>query len=326
MAWSAKKRQPLDFPFYNFYPTMKIDIIHKNGLGISTTKVLKLSTLGLLKHFGLAGQNYGTTMRAIRRAIGMYFQYSDFFNQKSLSASKFSRPLPSFYDPTEIGDFSTIAGKAIADFLARRLDNATHTHTYEAAMHAKGHRLSSKSRRPDLYCYGGGKQFSVESKGFSDATVSENAMAIHKSQSAQGPLKINFSVASVAYNLYDKIRVKYYDPINEDNEFDYALNLDLSRNYYRGFVQLLDSQSVENIFLLSINNKNYFLVQLFPLNNDLSSTQILLLYPWLFRAKLYLAIHTDVKKFAIEGNLTDLEYYDDDLTYIDNDGIGLAIR
>lgn len=305
---------------------MEIDIIHKNGLGISTTKVLKISTLGLLKHFGLAGQNYGTTMRAIRRAIGMYFQYSDFFNQKSLNASKFSQPLPAFYDPTEIGDFSTIAGKAIADFLARRLDNATHTHTYEAAMHAKGHRLSSKSKRPDLYCYGGGKQFSVESKGFSDATVSENAMAIHKNQSAQGPLKINFSVASVTYNLYNKVKVKYYDPISENNEFDYALNLELSRDYYRGFVQLLESQSTENTPLLSVNNKNYFLIQIFPLNDSLSFTQILPLHQWLFQAKLYLAIHTDIRKFAIEGNLNDLEYYDDILTYIDNDGIGLAVR
>lgn len=300
---------------------MNIEVEYKAGNGLVSNHTYFISRLALLKHFGMAGQGYGTFMRNIRRAIGMYFQYADFFGKIDLVQSRFGQSAEQFYDPTEISDFSTIAGKGIADFLAKRIDKATHTVTYEAAMVMKGHSLKNGSR-PDLYCFNSTRQFAVESKGFSQATVSDSEMIKHKLQSAQGPLSCHFSVASVSFNMYKQIKNKYHDPINDNVGYDIELNSGLSKQFYAGFAPLFDNtQYIRNIRTF---NTSYYLFPLFDpqtgflLNNYRYRS-------WNLRKGIYLLLNTNIREYAINGNIEDQNppYLMDDDIYIDNDGIGL---
>jgi hypothetical protein len=305
---------------------MEIEVIHKDSLGVSTNKLFNLSTLGLIKHFGLARQSYGTTIRALRRAIGAYFLYHDFFKRSDLINSRFSKPPAYFYDPTEQGDFSTIAGRAIADFLARRIDGATHTCTYEGAMLMGGHN-NINVPRADLYCFNSLKQFAIESKGFSDRTLSEKEMRNHKTQSRQGPLDIQFSVASVSYNLYDKIKNKYYDPVNENSKFNFELNRKISSTYYSGFADLLKEQKDVPTLNFSDKNREFNLIPIYsPYDDYLFYNSKFRFRPYRY-GTLFLVLDKRVKKFATEGFLKNEEKNEiaEDGLYIDNDGIGLML-
>lgn len=303
---------------------MDIQVKHKDALGMVTNKSFNLSTLGFIKHFGLAGQSYGTTIRAIRRAIGTYFLYHDYFNRIDLINSRFSKPPAYFYDPTEQGDFSTIAGRAIADFLARRIDGATHTFTYEGAMLMAGHN-NVNIPRPDLYCFNSSKQFAIESKGYDVRTISENEMTNHKTQSGQGPLNIQFSVASVSYNLYNKIKNKYYDPINNNSEFNNALNRKISSAYYSGFAELLQRQKDLSTIILPGQNREFNLIPIFSPNGKFLYNDPTWLYKAYRRNTVYLLLDKRIKTFAKEGFINNEEKNEitENGLYIDNDGIGL---
>jgi hypothetical protein len=305
---------------------MDIEVTHMDSNNNSTQLTFKLSTLGLIKHFGLAGQSYGTTVRAIRRAIGTYFLYHDYFKRADLINSRFSQPPAQFYDPTDQGDFSTLAGRAIADFLARRIDGATHTFTYEGAMLMAGHN-NVNIPRPDLYCFNSSKQFAVESKGFEVRTVSENEMQIHKVQSKQGPLNIQSSAASVSFNLYRKIKNKYYDPISDNFELDNNLNRQLSIDYYSGFAELVKEQREPLTLNFSEQGREFNLIPLYSPDDDF------IFYDKIWRHRFYrhntvfLVLDKRIKNFAIEGfinNEVKNEIAEDGL-YIDNDGIGLML-
>lgn len=305
---------------------MEIEVAHQDRTGAITQKKFNLSSLGLIKHFGLAGQSYGTTIRAIRRAIGAYALYRDYFKRIDLINSRFSKPDAPFYDPTEQGDFSTIAGRALADFLARRIDGATHTFTYEGAMLQAGH-TNLNIPRADLYCFNSSKQFAVESKGFDVPSVSNNEMATHKNQSQQGPLKINFSVASVSYNLYTKIKNKYYDPINENQEFNNDLNRKLSEQYYSGFSELMREQRDFGTLNFSEKNREYKLVPLYSPYDDFIFYDRIWHPRFKDRNTVFLVLDKRIKQYANEGFVQNLEQNEilEDGLYIDNDGIGLML-
>jgi len=81
-------------------------------------------------------------------------------------------------------------------------------------MELKGYPISGE--RPDFYCDTLNKQFAVETKGYSAQSVSDTSMKKHKAQSKTGPLNVHFSAANVAYNLYRKPKIKYYDPEGDD--------------------------------------------------------------------------------------------------------------
>lgn len=98
-------------------------------------------------------------------------------------------------------------------------------------MRKKGHKISGA--RPDFYCTTPTKQFSMEAKGYSVRTVSEAEMAKHKAQSQAGPIPVNFSVASVTYNIYDVLQCKFHDPVGDDIEFSHRENNELAKGYYR---------------------------------------------------------------------------------------------
>jgi len=71
----------------------------------------------------------------------------------------------------------------------------------------------------------------LESKGFARASVSENAMEEYKQQAASGPISVHRSFASVAFDLYSRPKIKYYDPPAKA-AYDGELNQKLRTAYY----------------------------------------------------------------------------------------------
>lgn len=147
-------------------------------------------------------------------------------------------PYPIEHDPTERNYLSNRLGKALADYLCKDVYKAKYTHSYEGAMSAAGYPIIGE--RPDFYCDTGTQTFAVEAKGFTVAAVSDNKMDAHKTQSTSGPLVVNFSVASVAYDLYRNPKVKFYDPPLDDAEYDEDLNLELRAMYYRAILEFIE--------------------------------------------------------------------------------------
>ncbi|WP_372375348.1 hypothetical protein ACDI35_21100 [Xanthomonas axonopodis pv. cajani] len=105
----------------------------------------------------------------------------------------------------------------------------------------KGHDL--KGERPDFYCDMLTKQFAIEAKGYSAHSISDGAMAGHKAQSKTGPLPVNFSAASVSYNLYRKPKIKFYDPDVDGNLYDSSLNIKLRELYYKAALDFVGKVS-----------------------------------------------------------------------------------
>ncbi|MDB4537419.1 hypothetical protein N9230_02265 [Akkermansiaceae bacterium] len=166
-------------------------------------------------------------------------QFIEFFQYWDEQKNCFELPPVAENDPTERNYLSNRIGKALADYCAKRIDGALYTHCYEDAMKVGGYPIVGE--RPDFYCVTPTKQFAIESKGFSRRSVSENAMAKHKTQSKKGPLQVHFSIASVAYDLYSAPKVKYYDPPNSGVSYDGRFNHRLLKKYYGRILSGLDS-------------------------------------------------------------------------------------
>lgn len=162
--------------------------------------------------------------------LSTLFYWRHYFDWPLLRGVRFVRPSGPYYDPTQISDFSTLVGRAIADICARHFSKAIFLHTYEAAMLAR--RLVMTGPRPDFYCDNGSQQFALEAKGLSDASVSDTQMSAYKQQAQSGPLPVHFAVASATYRIYDDIATKYYDPPSPDAEYSRELNGFLARHYY----------------------------------------------------------------------------------------------
>lgn len=212
---------------------MKIIVEHKDQQGQLDTPVLSMSLPAFLKHAAIAGQGprFGI-LPSLARGLGVLMFYGRYIDTSGWTGlNGFRKSIFRFSDPTEQGDFSTLVGKAVADYLAKRLLGAKFTHTYEAALREKEHKISGA--RPDFYCTTPTQQFSMEAKGYSVRTVSEAEMAKHKAQSQSGSIPVNFSVASVAYNIYENLHCKFYDPVTEGTEFSFGENNELAKQYYR---------------------------------------------------------------------------------------------
>ncbi len=168
------------------------------------------------------------------RYAGNLFEFGQYYG---VFGAPFHLPYPIEHDPTERNYLSNRLGKAIADYLCKDIYKAKYTHSYEGAMYAAGHPLIGE--RPDFYCDTGTQTFAVEAKGFTVTSVSDNKMMEHKAQSTSGPLLVNFSVASVAYDLYRNPKVKFYDPPSDDARYDKNLNLMLRTTYYRSILEFI---------------------------------------------------------------------------------------
>ncbi|MCX7641342.1 MAG: hypothetical protein N2Z20_01755 [Elusimicrobiales bacterium] len=101
---------------------MTIQVEYKNSQGTISNWRYDITHLAIIKHLAVAGMGYFPRLNKMMRIIGMYCHYYPFLLE-------FLRPRINNFDnyllndPTERSHFSTLIGKAIADFLAKRIDN-----------------------------------------------------------------------------------------------------------------------------------------------------------------------------------------------------------
>lgn len=308
---------------------MDIEVEYIDQAGTKSNRNIGMSRLAMIKHLAIAGQHFMPAPRKLARMIGRFAHYAYYLQRSDFMRNRFSEPRPELSDPTEKAQFSNLAGKAIADFLSKRLSNSLHTVNYEAAMRINGYKI--KGQRPDLIAYTPNEMFSIEVKGRHENNPGN--MHQHKLQSQSGPISVHFSVACVSYHLFDRIKCNYHDPVVGNAQYDNkALSL-LTRNYYGGLAGFLNnnhSRSRE----ISIQGETFYEVEIFDdylrklFSNNWFSTF------WQDEAREFL-----LPRLILPGNIMQLaEYGISNQTksfifdnreyqniYIDNDRIGLSI-
>lgn len=160
---------------------MNIQVEYRNLSGQGTKSNYEMTFPAFIKHLAVSGMGYMPRLNKIFRGIGIFFSYYPFINEISHKfpfAYKFlpyNSHYPSLADPTERGHFSNLVGKAISDFLAKRIDKAIITLNYEAVMKNKSYPINGP--RPDLIAFkNNNERFSIEAKGLSKASISDNDM------------------------------------------------------------------------------------------------------------------------------------------------------
>ncbi|MFP5436922.1 MAG: hypothetical protein ACLGH8_04000 [Bacteroidia bacterium] len=226
---------------------MNLLVEYKDDNGVISNRTYNMSRLAFAKHFAIAGQRYAPTTKKFFRTLGMFFHYNQYLKREGFRNNRFSLPPNNLSDPTEKGQFSNLAGKAIADFLSKQIDGSLFTMNYEAAMREL--KMPIKGTRPDLIAFRQNSSlsninaiFAIESKGY--MAGSSGNMTTHKNQS-RGSIPVNFSVACVSYNIYNNIKCKYYDPINDDVKYDSDLLRALTKEYYTGLLSFLETDLFE---------------------------------------------------------------------------------
>jgi hypothetical protein len=324
---------------------MKIAVSHRGKNRTISSKGFTLTRLAFIKHMAEAGQGFAPRAEKLLRTIGMFFHFSYYLQRGSFYSNNcFSLPPNHLYDPTEQGQFSNLAGKAIADFLSKRIDNSLFTVGYEAAMNLM--KIPIKGNRPDLIAFPNqSPPIAIEAKGYQVSNVtneSNNGMSGHKKQAQSGPIKcVGYCVACVSYNLYghNGVQCKYYDPPNDNFKDDEGfLKKELSKNYYSGLQSFLDyfkhekkEYGKEKFYEIQFSDFKktpaFFHEELF----ELEQSCIIDIYRFCFR-RLWLILPGDIDKFAKEGISDDLKPFifestkEKDLNrnlYIDYDRVGL---
>lgn len=292
--------------------------------GIISNQNYYISKLGLVKHMAIAGQRYAPTSKKIFKTIGMFLQYSYFLQSSALNKDKFSLPPYNIYDPTEKSQFSNIAGKGIADFLAKKIDNALYTVNYEAAMKIKG--MPIVGSRPDLLAFSNKETFAIEAKGYTKDSV--NDMSKHKDQSLSGAIPVNFTVASVSYNLYNKVKCKYHDPYNANIPFDEELLSETTKKYYSGIIDFLENSDYKEV---KYKNESFYEIDILSpyFFDEYYDKPFRYFFHDLFHHnQLKLILPKNIEAYSKEGlnSRTEPFLYDsNEDIYIDNDRIGLKI-
>lgn len=288
---------------------MNLEIVYKDEKGVEHKKNERMSYLSFIKHLAIAGQGHMPSISKFNRSLGMFLHYSNYINIVDFKNDFFSIPSGYKYDPTEKSQFSNLVGKAIADFLSKKISGGKITFNYEAAMKLAGHKITGE--RPDLLCIGK-KTFAIEAKGFSARTISNKEMKEHKDQSGKGPIKVDFSVASVSYNLYSKVRVNYYDPRNDDSQDNSDIIKELTKQYYTGLSEYVD----EELFHFKeerIGNNNYY--------------KILVMKEKYIGEEVFLLLNKNILEQGKKGIVGfDVATIDDENVYIDKDGVGIEIN
>jgi hypothetical protein len=285
---------------------MKLKVEHLDDKGRLQNLEFNLSYLQFMKHLAFAGMGANKSLYNVFRFYGFMLEFAQYWRR-----DHFSIPDVIFHDPTELGQISNRIGKGLADFLAKRIYGAKYTHNYEDAMVQHGHPI--KGKRPDLYCDTLSRQFAVEAKGRKISSVSANKMLNYKSQSRRGPIPVHFSVASVAYNLYEAPSVKFHDPVGDDVKYSEDVNRKLISIYYRSILDSIEQLGIQHSFQVDGLPHSFIAYQLPPFYQQNS---------------LYLLLH----KTIVEGTWEQIKEFDSDYTeddfdtYIDVDGVGLCIR
>lgn len=312
---------------------MKLLVEYMDTHAVLSNKSYNLSRLAFAKHMAISGQGNAPSPKKLMRAISMFIHYSSYLQREEFYNNKFSAPPIQLSDPTEKGQFSNLAGKAIADFLSKKIDSSILTVNYEAAMRVK--KMPIIGGRPDLLAFKADKScFALEAKGLSG---SFGNMKIHKSQANSGPISTKFNVACVSYNIYSGVSCKYHDPINENYVIDDKLFKSLTKRYYSGLLEFLNRDyfeyeevEIQQRKFYAVNIKPKFFLEIFPRN----------LFRFLYWHELFnkgefdrlrLILPRDIKTLAIEGLPNDSEPFlfnsnENNYLYIDNDRVGLELR
>lgn len=287
---------------------MKIHVEHLDIQGNYNNLEINLSFLKFIKHLAFAGMGANSSIYNAFRFAGFMFEFIPYWKH---APYYFWLPEIVMHDPTELGQISNRIGKALADYLAKHIYGAKYTHNYEDAMVQHGYPI--KGQRPDLYCDTLTKQFAIEAKGYKRRSVSSNEMIKHKSQSRTGPVPVHFSVASVAFNIYEEPKVKFHDPVGENIEYSKEVNIKLRSYYYQSILETIKQLELEPSFQVERVPLQFFAYQLPKFG---------------FSENLYLLVHDSIVKGEwrhIQSFTSDSDL-DDEEIYIDVDGIGLCIR
>jgi hypothetical protein len=307
---------------------MNIAVERKDINGNITNENHTISRLQLIKHLAMAGQGYMPKPQKILRTMGLFLYYSYYLRRSALNDDRFSEPPSKLSDPTEKGDFTTVVGKAIADFLSKRIDNSLFTVNYEAAMRIRG--LPIKNKRPDLLAFSPNAMFALEAKGRKASTPGN--MNDHKKQAQSGSIGVNFTVACISYNIFKKIKCKYYDPFNDNVEYDNTLLSKLSADYYRGLSEFLDKDYFR-VNEVVYNEEKFYEIEIFYRNYEKFMPRPYKYDPFIFFDLLdiyhpRLILPRNINELAVSGitnNATPFKFETDPQQglYIDNDRVGL---
>ncbi len=317
---------------------MNIAVEYKDTTGKITNQTHSLTRLAFAKHLAIAGQGYAPRPQKLIRTLAMFFHYSSYIQRQAFNNDRFSEPSIQLSDPTEKGQFSNLAGKAIADFLSKRIDKSIYTVNYEAAMRIHNPPFplfvnGRQVRRPDLLAYTANSRFAIEAKGFSSGFGNMNN---HKNQSQTGGIRVNFTVASVSYDLYNQVKCKYHDPFNDNVPYDNELLRRLTKEYYGGLSEFLNEKFFKS-HVTEIQGEKFHEVELsyrpfeklfpdefpfkyFMLFEILKYYRPRIILPFAIRDYAENGITNKIKPFIFETKEQDYN------TYIDNDRIGLRIK
>ena len=280
---------------------MKILLEHIDGSGKTRQETVSLGYLAFCKHAALAGAGKRKPAFYSSRYNGIVSEFRQYWESR---ATSFSLPIPFRNDPSEKAYVSYKVGRALADYFAKKIYSARFTHNYEDAMKLSGYSITGN--RPDFYCDTLKKQFAIEAKGTDKKSISDRKMREHKTQSKCGPLSVQFSVASVAYNLYASPSVKFHDPIGEDVEYNKESNQELRSQYFNS---ILDSVAEMNL----------------PENQIVKGDYISYVLPTDNQQALSLLVHRAIVERDWGGDdwFPENQDTEEDSIYIDLDGIGL---
>ena len=298
---------------------MQLRVIYQDRGGNISNQFFNIIKPVFIKHMGIAGMGYAPRLHKLRRIIGMFLHYSDYF--RDFSRNRFSEPV--IVDPTEKGQFSNLVGKAIADYLSKKLNRSFFTIAYEFAMREK--RIPIIGRRPDLIAFSRNSKFAIEAKGFSKSLMSDIEMNRYKSQALSGPISVNFAVASVSYNLYNSVICRYYDPpTNRDFGGEDELLKKLFQRYYAGFKEFINEKFFE-ITEEEYQKEDFYILT--PRYENLVLSRYLrcmLCLP----IKWSLILTKKIDRFAEEGinsNFKPFKVLEEKNLYIDVDRIGVKL-
>jgi hypothetical protein len=309
---------------------MNFTATHTDANGVTVVHSITITLARFIKHFVLAGAGFTPSAILLTRGIGALAWYWDFVEPVASGHDCFGEPVPVLRDPSLKAHFSNLTGRAFADFMGRHIANSWVTLSYEGVLEQNGFPIVGP--RPDLLAVNPLSVVALEAKGYSKKSVSNAEMAVHKHQASQGRLNRHAWAASVAYGLYDKVKVKYLDP--EDNapapSFKtmrrylerYFLEVESAAGQLGGSTRIIDGRRLEAVPLTELVRGQ------FPFDVDRSGVL----------NKVMLLIDRNVVAIASERldrisiiqeqgreAAEQLQLIDSDTVFIDCDGIGISI-
>lgn len=311
---------------------MNIPVEYLDSQGVIQNRNYQLTRLAFAKHMAMAGQGFMINPKRLLRTLAMLVHYSAYMQRRPFyQNNRFSEPPALFSDPTEKAQFSNLAGKAIADFLSKRIDNSLMTIGYEGLMRFHNHPINVS--RPDLIAFTPNSTIAMEAKGRTSPYAGN--MARYKAQAQAGPLTTHYSVACISYNLYNRVQCSYHDPENEGAEYDIEALTSLSMDYYSGLAGFLEENSF-NVSRAEIQGENFFEVELSRRVIEKLFEDGLLFDrfgpPHFHFERVRLILPANIIQYAEQGLSREVEPFklaptemDSRYMYIDNDRVGLRL-